>query len=80
MGSETKPQPLDIIVTIIIFAAALAGLYQSMTFPGRAGMWPTFVMVSLLLFVGLHLINLFRKLLQADREPMSDPLSTGEEG
>ena len=75
MSKQSKSHLLDIIVTAAIFMAGLAGLYQALQFPGRSGMWPTFVMVALLLFVGVHLTNLFRKLMQTDtkqEEPASN--------
>jgi hypothetical protein len=60
MASRGRSNPLDLITTLLLFIAGLAGLYQSMQFPARSGMWPKFVMVSLILFVGLHLVSLLR--------------------
>ena len=69
MSPHQKPKSLDIIVTIFLFLAGIYGLYYSLTFPGRSGMWPTFVMIALLFFVLLHLINLFRRVLQTPSPP-----------
>ena len=65
MNAQEKPQMIDIIVTIVLFLVALAGLLQTLNFPGRAGMWPTFVIVALILFVGLHLLNLLKAVRKA---------------
>ena len=80
MSTHEKPKSLDIIVTVFLFIAGMYGLYHSLTFPGRSGMWPTFVMVALLFFVLLHLINLFRRLLQTSSSPPVSPDISGEGG
>lgn len=64
MNAQKKSQLIDFIVAIILCLGALACLLQSLKFPGRAGMWPTFVMVALLLFVSLHILILLRGILQ----------------
>ena len=61
MASRRRSSLLDLITTTCLLFAGVAGLYQSMQFPDRSGMWPTFVMVSLILFVGVHLFNLIRQ-------------------
>lgn len=65
MNVIRKPQLTEFIVAIVLLLGALVGFLQSLKFPGRAGMWPTFVMVALLLFTGLHFLNLLRVLFQS---------------
>ncbi|MBT8362310.1 MAG: hypothetical protein HKP41_03345 [Desulfobacterales bacterium] len=64
MAAQNSLRLLDLITTTFLFFASIAGLYQALNFPDRSGMWPTFVMASLLLFVGLHLVNLLRGLIR----------------
>jgi len=64
MAAQSSIRLLDLITTIFLFVASIAGLYQALNFPDRSGMWPTFVMASLVLFVGLHLVNLLRGLIR----------------
>jgi len=64
MAAQSSIRLLDLITTIFLFVASIAGLYQALNFPDRSGMWPTFVMTSLLLFVGLHLVNLLRGMMR----------------
>jgi hypothetical protein len=68
MVSRSRASLLDLITTTCLLFAGLWGLYQSLQFPDRSGMWPTFVMVALILFVGIHLFNLIRQL----RRPAQD--------
>ena len=60
MKAQEKAQLLDVIVAVILLLGALAGLFQILDFPERARMWPTLVISTLLIFVGLHLLNLIR--------------------
>ena len=73
MADRSRASMLDLITTICLFIAALAGLYQSLQCPDRSGMWPTFVMVALVLSVGLHLFNLIRQSRIPDGEDTVEP-------
>lgn len=68
MAAYSRNQLIDLITTIFLFVIAIVGLYKSLEFPGRSGMWPTFVMVALLISAGVHLFNLFRKPRQPEQE------------
>ncbi len=65
MNRQKKQQVVDLIVAVVLLLGALAGLFQILDFPERARMWPMFVIVALLIFVGLHLFNVLRGLFQA---------------
>ena len=65
MNKQRKQQVVDLIVAVLLVLAALAGLLQILDFPERARMWPMFVIVALLIFVGLHLFNVLRTIFQA---------------
>jgi len=64
MANHSRNELIDLITTIFLFVIAIVGLYMSLEFPGRSGMWPTFVLVALLVSAGVHLFNVFRKLRQ----------------
>lgn len=72
MAAHSRPEPIDTITTIFLFIFAIIGLYQALQFPGRVGMWPTFVMAALLISVGVHLFNLFRKFRQTGRDELPE--------
>ncbi|MEJ2134876.1 MAG: hypothetical protein P8X86_06470 [Desulfofustis sp.] len=65
MNTPKKLQLIDLIVAVVLLLGALAALLQILELPERARMWPTLVIVALILFVGLHLINLLRGLFKA---------------
>jgi hypothetical protein len=73
MAKRSRLSVLDLITTICLFIGGLVGLYQSLQFPDRSGMWPTFVMVALVLFVGLHLFNLIRLSRNPDKDAPVNP-------
>jgi len=79
MATDDRQKLLDIITTILLFSAGAVGLYLSLGFPGRAGMWPTFVMSALLVFAGLHLFNLFRGMKQPDQQELGETIHQSEE-
>jgi hypothetical protein len=65
MKTQKKPQLVDFVVAIVLLLGALASFLHILGFPDRARMWPLFVVAALLIFVGIHLFNLLRGLLQA---------------
>ena len=72
MATDSRNDLIDLITTIFLLIIAIAGLYMSLEFPGRSGMWPTFVLVALLVSAGVHLFNIFRKLRQPKKEVFPD--------
>ena len=72
MATHSRNDLIDLITTIFLFVIAIVGLYMSLQFPGRSGMWPTFVLVALLVSAGVHLFNIFRKLRQPEKEVFPD--------
>jgi hypothetical protein len=58
MAIRNRTQLIDILTTLLLFGIAIAGLYMAQGYPGRAGMWPTYVMGVLLVLVCIHLFNL----------------------
>lgn len=65
MNKQRKQQVVDLVVAVLLLLGALAGLLQILDFPERARMWPMFVIVALLIFVGLHLVKVLRTLFRA---------------
>ena len=72
MATHSRNELIDLLTTIFLFVIAIVGLYMSLEFPGRSGMWPTFVLVALLVSAGVHLFNVFRKLRQPGQEVFPD--------
>ena len=72
MATHSRSDLIDLITTIFLFIIAIVGLYMSLEFPGRSGMWPRFVLVALLVSAGVHLFNIFRKLRQPEKEVFPD--------
>lgn len=74
-----KKKLMDLITTIFIFTAGIYGFVQALGFDGRAGMWPTIVMVFLILSVGLHLFNLLRQFIGAESMKPPGPAQKSED-
>ena len=72
MATRSPAKLLDIITTIFLFIIGIAGLYKSLEFPDRSGMWPTFVMMALIITVAVHLFNLFRGLRRPHQEDLTE--------
>ena len=78
MATHRRTDLIDLLTTILLFVIALVGIYKSLEFQGRSGMWPTFVMVAMLVSVGVHLFNLFRKLRQPEQDTSADNVQQSE--
>ena len=72
MATHSRNDLIDLITTIFLLIIAIVGLYMSLEFPGRSGMWPTFVLAALLVSAGVHLFNIFRKLRQPEKKVFPD--------
>lgn len=79
MATHSRNDLIDLITTIFLFVIAIVGLYMSLEFPGRSGMWPTVVLVALLVSAGVHLFNLIRKLRQPGQGVFPDNSHQSEE-
>jgi len=65
---KNQTQLIDILTTLLLFAGAIVAIYVAQGYPGRAGMWPTYVMGTLLVLVCIHLFNLAKDLIRPSQE------------
>lgn len=52
---------VDLVISLALLALGVAGVTMSLGFPGRAGLWPTFVTGLLCFVVAIHLFQLWRE-------------------
>ena len=68
MAIRDRTQLIDILTTLLLFGIGIAALYTAQGYPGRARMWPTYVMSILLILVCIHLFNLAKEVWRSPEE------------
>ena len=80
MAMRNRTQLIDFLTTLLLFGIAVTGLYMAQGLPGRAGMWPTYVIGALLVLVCIHLFNLAKDLIRPPaKATKTDSLERGAE-
>ena len=79
MAIRNRTQLIDILTTLLLFGIGVAALYTAQGYPGRARMWPTYVLSTLLILAGIHLFNLAKDILRSSEETTeTDTSGSGE--
>lgn len=68
MAIRNRTQLIDILTTLLLFGIGVAALYTAQGYPGRARMWPTYVLSTLLILAGIHLFNLAKEVLSSSEK------------